>query len=314
LVGHSRVDGSLFTGADFERVMSQALADVMKQIEDLFMGDLTAKIFSAPKEPAQASSAAEAAATRSDIDDIPQTTSSPRKAHAVVIGIQSYQQQLPDADFAAADARLFGKYLTKVLGYPAKDVAVLTDDGASRGAIEKYIERWLPNRVGPDDSVTVYYSGHGAPNPVTGDAYLVSYDGDPAYLDQTAYPLSRLYASLAKLPTKDITVVLDSCFSGAGGRSVIAKGARPLVNVKSKIDIPDSITVLSASAGNQISQSYQDKGHGLFTYFLLKGLGREAASGAEPGFKAAFDYAAPQVEKLARQEYNAEQEPQWHGQ
>jgi hypothetical protein len=310
LVGRASAKMPVMYRSLWEQLTSRALADAMKQVEDLFMGDLTPKIFAARKEAAQASRAPEAAVARSDVDDIPRTTAPPRKAYAVVVGIQTYQQQLPDADFAAADARLFGKYLTGVLGYPAKDVAVLVDDGASRGDIEKYIERWLPNSVGPDDSVTVYFSGHGAPNPVTGDAYLVPYDGDPAYLDQTAYPLSRLYASLAKLPSKDVTVVLDSCFSGAGGRSVIAKGARPLVNVKMGINIPDSITVLSAAAANQISQSYQDKGHGLFTYFLLKGLGREAAGGSVPDFKQAFDYAAPKVTQLAREEYNAQQEPQ----
>jgi hypothetical protein len=43
--------------------------------------------------------------------------------------------------------------------------------------------------------------------------------------------------------------------------------------------------VLSASAGDQISSSYQEKGHGLFTYFLLKGLKEKNGD-----FKAAFDH------------------------
>ena len=45
----------------------------------------------------------------------------------------------------------------------------------------KYFEKWLPNNVEKDSSVFVYYSGHGAPNTKTGDAYLVPYDGDPSF-------------------------------------------------------------------------------------------------------------------------------------
>ena len=98
---------------------------------------------------------------------------------------------------------------------------------------------------------------------------------------------------------------MDSCFSGAGGRSVIAKGARPLVTVVSA-DVPAGLTVLSASAADQISSSYQEKGHGLFTYFLLKGLKENGAD-----FKAVYDYLKPEVARIARRDYNADQNPQW---
>ena len=63
----------------------------------------------------------------------------------------------------------------------------------------------------------IYYSGHGAPNTKTGDAYLVPYDGDPSFIEQTGYPLKKLYESLNKLQAKEIIVALDSCFSGAEG-------------------------------------------------------------------------------------------------
>ena len=311
LVGRSGPIAPMWAGKLANEALTAALADAMKQVEDLFLTqDLAGRIFAAENQAAAAAAPAPTAAVRSDIDELPNVKPVRRKAHAVVIGIELYRQQLPQADFAASDARLTAKYLIDVLGYPAENVVTLTNDGATRGDIEKYVERWLPNRVEAGDSVFVYYSGHGSPNPTTGDAYLVPYDGDPAYLDQTAYPLSRLYNALAKLPTKDVTVALDSCFSGAGGRSVIAKGARPLVNAQSKLEIPGSLTVLSAAGANQISQSYQEKGHGLFTYFFLKSIGLQAAKGAVR-MKDAFDYAAPQVGKVARQEYNSEQTPQW---
>ena len=105
---------------------------------------------------------------------------------------------------------------------------------------------------------------------------MVPYDGDPNYLAVTGYPLKRLYERLSKLEAKEIIVVLDSCFSGAGGRSVIAKGARPLVmNLQNDMVPSKNMTVLSASSGEQTSSTDDEKGHGLFTYFLLKGIKNE---------------------------------------
>ncbi len=50
------------------------------------------------------------------------------------------------------------------------------------------------------------------------------YDGDPNYLPQTGYPLKRLYEQLANLPSREMIVVLDSCFSGMGAAAFWPKG------------------------------------------------------------------------------------------
>jgi len=246
------------------------------------------------------------AAVRSDVDDLPAARASLPKRHAVVIGVERYRENLPKADFAAGDAKLAAEYFKRVLGVPEQNLALLVDERATKGDFEKYFERWLPNRVEAGDEVFVYFSGHGSPNPAKGDAYLVPYDGDPTYIDQTGYALDRLYAQLAKLPAKSVTVAMDSCFSGAGGRSVLAKGARPLVTVSTVEALPARITVLSASAGDQISNSFQEKGHGLFTYFLLKGLKERG-----PDMKGVFEYLKPEVARTARRELNSDQDPQW---
>ena len=67
---------------------------------------------------------------------------------------------------------------------------------------------------------------------------------------RSAVPVEDLYAKLQKLPAKEIVVMVDACFSGSGGRSVIAKGTRPLVAVK-KVKIPEKskLSILSAASG-----------------------------------------------------------------
>jgi len=141
----------------------------------------------------------------------------------------------------------------------------------------------------------------------------VPYDGDPAFIDQTGYSLNRMYDALGKLPTSKIIVALDSGFSGAGGRSVIAKGSRPLVmTLQNNFAVPKNMTVLSAVSGEQTSSIYEQKGHGLFTYFMLKGIKNEDVTRPDGSLMIddLYGYIKPQVERIARKQYNNEQTPQ----
>nr|MBI3613319.1 ankyrin repeat domain-containing protein [Nitrospirota bacterium] len=260
---------------------------------------------------------AAAAVPASDVDQPPAGLAKTKaNAYAVVIGIDTYRNKLPKADYASHDAEVMGNYLTKVMGYEEENVAVLLNDRAAKTDIEKYIEHWLPKRVEPGASVFVYFSGHGAPNPKTGDAYLVPYDGDPAFVDATGYPLKRLYDQVGKLQAKEVVVMLDSCFSGAGGRSVLAKGMRPMVlSVENPVLAGGKTVVLAASQGDQVSSTYDQKGHGLLTYFFLKGLQGEADRNKDGSVDLAelFNYLKPQVERKARRDFNNEQTPQLLG-
>ncbi len=251
---------------------------------------------------------------KSDVDFLPSVRSKPKKnAYAIVIGIEKYREKLPSVNFAASDAQLVSKYLTNVMGYPGENIVTLIGDKATRSDIKKYIETWLTNNVDKDASVLIYYSGHGAPDPTTGDAFIVPYDGDPTFIGDTGYSLDRLYKVLEKLPVKEVVVMLDSCFSGAGGRSVIAKGARPIVvKMKESAVASNKLAVLSASSGNQISSTYDKKGHGLFTYFMLKGLKGEGDANGDGRIEMneLFNYIKPKVTSIARKLYNNEQTPQ----
>jgi uncharacterized caspase-like protein len=253
---------------------------------------------------------------KSDVDELPTFKyKSNKNTYAIVIGIESYRQKLPKADYATADAKIISEYLTKTMGYPEENVITLINDRALKSDMEKYFDRWLSNNVEENGRVFIYYSGHGAPNAKSGNAYLVPYDGDPTFIAETGYPIARLYESLGKLKAKEIIVVLDSCFSGGGGRSVLARGAKPLVISINTPNISKNIAVMTASSGDQISSAYEEKGHGLFTYFLLKGIKNEGVTRPDGSIKMddLFGYIKPQVERIARKQYNNEQTPQLIG-
>jgi uncharacterized caspase-like protein len=136
-------------------------------------------------------------------------------------------------------------------------------------------------------------------------------DGDPQYLAETAYPLKRLYAKLGALKARRVIVALDSCFSGAGGRSVVAKGTRPLVtHVKMGMVTNGKMVALSAAGPDQVSGSLEEQGHGTFTYYLLKGLNGGAQNDdGHVTLKTLFDYLAPKVADSAHLQ-NRDQQPQ----
>ncbi len=186
---------------------------------------------------------------------------------------------------------------------PARNIQYLTNGRATRSAFVKVFERWLKNRVKKDSRVFVYYSGHGSPEPTKGKAYFMPHDGDPSYLVETAYSVSRLYEKLGALPAREIFVVLDACFSGAGGRSVLAKGTRPLVLKIKTGSVPHNIAILSAAGNDQISTSSEEKGHGVFTYHFLRAL-----KGGALELSEIFGLVRPAVEVEARN-LNVEQTP-----
>jgi len=292
-----------------------------KAVEEASLGKLyidkyaTRKDVIIPEIKPAAKSTSMYAETSMDVDALPDVQIKlNHKAYAIIIGIENYRKKLPLANHAASDARTMNAYLTRVLGFPEENVVTLINDQALKSDFEKYFEQWLKNNVEKGGKVFVYFSGHGAPNPRSGDAFLVPYDGDPSFIDQTGYSLKHLYEALGKLPAKEVVVVLDSCFSGAGGRSVLAEGARPLVMnlVKKGTTIPKNMAVLTASAGNQISSTYKEKGHGLLTYFLLKGikeaLVEDKSSTIEVG--ELYQGLKSNVERIARKKSNNEQSPQ----
>jgi hypothetical protein len=244
------------------------------------------------------------AAVRSDIDK-PEFAESERIMGdddlAVIIGIEGYQN-LPKSDYSYDDAKLVKEYV-KALGFKERNIELLTDEKATKSSIEKSLEAWLKNKAKHDSRVFVYYSGHGAPDSSTGEAYIVPYDGDPNYLPVTGYPLKRLYERLGKLDAKEIVVVLDSCFSGSGGRSVLAKGVRPLVMVAETASLSSNVAVLTATQGSQISTSSPEKGHGIFTYYFLKAIKDGRRNLAE-----IYEYIKPLIEDEAKM-INIQQSP-----
>lgn len=196
-------------------------------------------------------------------------------AWAVIIGVERYRETLPVATHAEADARAFAAYARTTLGVPDAHIRVLTGQRAGKSDIDSMLREWLPrNARTPGGRIYVFFSGHGAPDPETGEAYLVPWDADPAYIKTRGISVNALYAQLEGLKGQQAYVFLDACFSGSGDRSVIAQGTRPLVPVTAPT--ARRVIALTAAAARETTGAARDARHGLFTRHLLAGMGGAA--------------------------------------
>ncbi|MBT5994507.1 MAG: hypothetical protein HOG73_02190 [Candidatus Marinimicrobia bacterium] len=204
--------------------------------------------------------------------DIPNTDRKGKHDLAVVFGIESYKN-VPGVSFAKRDATWMKKYFVNVLGIPTKRIYYKTDSDVGQAEFNKVFGKkgWIEKRIkGGKTNVFVYYAGHGAPDKKT--AYLIPYDGDPNYAPQTGYEMDKLYEQLGSFDAKSTTVFLDACFSGANrDNEMLLADARP-VFMEVDASATRDVTVFSASSGSEISSAWPEKKHGLFSYYLMKGM------------------------------------------
>lgn len=209
--------------------------------------------------------------TISDVDiNIPTFSSSNKNTFAVIIANEEYVRE-SNVDFANNDGMVFKKYCNQVLGIPEKNIHTIHNGTLNDMIYElDWIEQVCKAYKG-EASLLFYYAGHGIPGENNGKAYLLPVDGSGKNL-RTCYSTDELYKFLGDLPTKKIVVFMDACFSGTKRGGEIMTSARG-VAIKVKTSSPKGkMIVLSAAQGDETAYSYNDKNHGLFTYFLLKKL------------------------------------------
>lgn len=231
--------------------------------------------------------------------------------YALIIGNEdysSYQMGLKsesNVDFAVRDAEIFKQYATHVLGVPDENIIFLTNARAIQmhRALSKI--NMIANITKGKADIFFYYAGHGFPDEQTQEPYLIPVDVSGADLE-FALKLNDVYAKLTEYPSLRVTVFLDACFSG-GARNQGLVAARG-VKVKPKENIfRGNMVVFSASSGDQSSLPYQEKQHGMFTYYLLKKL---QETNGNVTYKQLSDYLKEQVAVKSILVNNKEQTPE----
>ncbi len=190
-----------------------------------------------------------------------------KERYALVVGISKYADPELNLSFAAADAQALAAVLLdpEVGAYKPENVRLLVNEQASRKNVVSALSTWLRNRVTADDSVLIFYSGHGALG--TGnEAYWVTYDADPEDLASSAVSNADIALAIAAMPAKRKITLIDSCYSEA-----TASKFRALVP-KNVFDTFKGTGVVTITASTGQQKSVEVGGHGAFTYHLLGAL------------------------------------------
>ncbi|HOX33401.1 MAG TPA: caspase family protein [Spirochaetales bacterium] len=230
---------------------------------------------------------------------------------AIVIGNRDYERGTSPVSYALNDAAAFRATLERSFGLDPKDIWYsenlgLADFLSLFGSAEDYkrsrVYRTASMRESPTDLV-IYYSGHGAPSTsgaTKGKGYLVPVDADLLAIQSTGYSIDELLQNVASMKAEKVIgrswICFDACFSGQGGdgglliKNVSGIAVKP---VAPKARIAESV-VMFASSGEEFASWYPEEKHGLFTYFLLKGLAGEADENGDRSI------AIPELESYLR--------------
>ena len=153
-------------------------------------------------------------------------------------------------------------------------------------------------KVSPDKlELIVYYAGHGQVDGETKESYLIPVDVSLTS-PTSGMRLEDFYAEISSCKAEKTMVFLDACYSGVGRGIIIRPKDTP---------VKGNLVVMTATSSTQRSMPYQEKNHGLFTYFLLKTL---KDGGSSMSIGQLYDQVSETVKTKSILINNAEQTPE----
>ena len=186
---------------------------------------------------------------------------------ALIIGINDYQDsRIPDLETAVSDAKALADLLGEKYGFKIK---LLLDRKAGKEAIFKAL-RDLAKSTMPNDSVLIYYAGHGELDRLYNDGWWIPADAEAGnlltYLDNV-----EVQKSMRSMKARHVLLIADSCYSGTlFGR---ARAMPSVITDKYYLDLYNEKSRWGMTSGNKEPVSDRGTGgHSVFAYQLLKAL------------------------------------------
>jgi WD40 repeat protein/uncharacterized caspase-like protein len=209
------------------------------------------------------------------------------KLWLMLVGVNEYQDKgLPTLNYSYVDCEgLADALIGATRQFPEKEVKIHHDFASlppSKENVRVSLQE-ITAAAKPQDMVLFYFSGHGMLEPNSQSAFLCLADTQKSNLKNTGLKLQELLQLLDNCPAQNQLVWLDACHSG--GMTLRGTTREPLLNPTTQL-----VEVLQRSAAkskgfyallscdnNQQSWEFPELGHGVFTYYLMRGLNGEAA-------------------------------------
>ena len=251
-------------------------------------------------------------------DDIPALLKKAKKAPLdltkwlFVIGAGDYKET-NNILYSRRSAELFAQTAAKVLGIAPNRQYLLLDDAASSGQIEDNLNALL-RKVASGDSIYFYFSGHGIPSAKDNNhSYMLPTDRIPQYISKAGFfKLDNIYRKLVASKAAKVIAFMDSCFSGrADGNNVFGQKTASSVTLPPRsvtANFGSKMAVLTAGTAKQYSGALEERGHRMFSYYLIKALLDHPTTFAEMATQVKAD-----VTRATRGAGEFEQTPEWLG-
>ncbi|MEH2252198.1 nSTAND1 domain-containing NTPase [Nostoc sp.] len=209
------------------------------------------------------------------------------KLWLMLVGVNQYQDEgLPSLSYSTVDCQGLAEALVDAAAqFTQTEVKIYHDFAPQLPSLENIRTslRQITTAAQPIDTILFYFSGHGIVEPNTQQAFLCLADTQKSDLQNTALALQELLLLLGNSGAQNQLVWLDACHSG--GMTLRGTTIEPLLNATLKL-----VEVLQQCAAkskgfyallscdnNQQSWEFPELGHGVFTYYLMRGLQGEAA-------------------------------------
>jgi len=197
--------------------------------------------------------------------------------HALVIGIAGYQQISHLPETVLNDARaIYDELTSSAGGYDSIKVTLLLNEKATGVAIRTALTD-LAARTSSNDTVIVFFSGHGAHNP-QGEGtqqYILPYDCVPFNLQNTSIAGDEMTALLRTIKAGRLLVLFDSCHSGGAGEpkgGLLGMKNGLSENYYQALARGQGRVVIASSRPDELSWVLPGMGNSLFTHYLLEAL------------------------------------------
>ena len=252
------------------------------------------------------------------------------RSWAVVIGVNHYlDPRIPDLKGAVLDAWNMYHLLVNPLGgqVPRSQVKLLLDESATIDNMREALGQFLRSAC-PQDQVTIYFAGHGSPEPENPDeAFLLLHNTRLDKLVSTGFAMSQLpkFLEWRNDQLSRLLLLIDACHSGnikfeqiRGVKFGLSNTTERTVNrhqsfrkqISKLSSQQKGWAVISATAEDQLAieggerEACKVGGElyrgGLFTCALLKGLvgGADLNYDQQVSYNEIFDFVSLTLEDL----------------
>jgi len=188
--------------------------------------------------------------------------------HLLVIGIDDYAHW-PKLKSAVRDAKAVREVLVRAYGFDESQVVEFYNADATERNIKGAI-RELGTILTSEDSLLIYYAGHGQLDSFTGEGAWIPVEGDRNN-DSRWIACSKIKSYLRAIPARHVLLISDSCFAGDFFRG--SRGNPPKITDAYEREAfkKNSRQAITSGGVEPVTDAGFDN-HSVFAYFLLKEL------------------------------------------